>query len=104
MATHGEQVIISEAWWVLDRLICLFLHRVLAGTAHLCRLTVHLLHHCHHLQAELEENDGGGTLLANLTIRIMRGLSCSQILTEFVLLKKKKQQLRQICQISTAMC
>lgn len=57
----------------LDRLICLCLHRVLAGTAHLRRLTVHLLHHCH-LQAELEENDRGGMPQDNLTARPMQSL------------------------------
>lgn len=36
-------------------------HRFLAGTACLCHFTIHLLHHCH-LQAELGENDRGGTL------------------------------------------
>lgn len=60
----------------LDRLICLCLHRVLAGTAHLCRLTIHLLHHCH-LQAELEENDRRGMLLYNPTVRTMHSLRYS---------------------------
>lgn len=75
MAAQEEQVIIKEACCALDRPICLFLCRLLAGTAHLCRRTIHPLHHCH-LQTELEENDRGGMLLANLTIRITQGLSC----------------------------
>ncbi len=64
MAAWEVQVIVSETCWALDRLICLVLHRFLAGAAHLCYLTVHLLHHSH-LQAQLGENDRGGMLLAN---------------------------------------
>lgn len=85
--TLEEQVIISEACCALDRLIYLLLCRFLAGTAHLCRRTIHLLHHCH-LQAELEENDRGGELLANLTFRITHGTSCSHTLTEPGCLKR----------------
>ena len=85
--TLEEKVIISEACCALDRLICLPLRRFLAGTSHLCRRAIHLLHHSH-LQAELEENDRGGELLANLTFRIPHGASCSHTLTELGCLKR----------------
>ena len=76
------QVFISKACCVLDRIICLFLHRFLAGTAYLCHYTVHVLHYCH-LQAELEENDRRGIEVVNVTIKVLQSLSCLDMTTEF---------------------
>lgn len=67
------QVLISEASCVHDGLTCLFRCRFLAGFAHLCCSAVHLLHH-RHLQARLDQNDGGGMLLANRSTGIPQGL------------------------------